>query len=172
MTADPLVFHVRAVQAPHPAVVANQQPRVGVTRGNGERVILVPVPGIPGPPGTPGGSSLYIQRHTDIALSGHRAVVPDGAGLAYADSSDLDHLHDPVWLTDAAWTSGATASVLAHGQLTEPTWNWTLDQPIFLGLSGALTQVIPPGAVFIRQLAEVVDAHTIMFQPQLPITRG
>lgn len=171
ITAAPDKVRVRAVQRPRAVAVRSPERAAAAVSGTGERVILVPTQGVPGPPG-PAGSELRIDRHTDIVLNGHRAVVPDGAGVAYADSSNPTHNHDPVWLTTDAWTAGSTASLLADGQTTEPSWNWTLNEPIFLGLNGTLTQTVPPSAVFIRQIAEVIDAQTIMFRPQLPITRG
>jgi hypothetical protein len=118
--------------------------------------------GPPGPPGVSGGG--MVQLVTSTALSGHRLVVPRDDGKAeYADCATAAHISRPVWLTTGAWDSGVTATLVAQGIVTEPTWSWTPGQPIWLGLNGVLTQTIPGGALFIRRVAEVIDATTIEF---------
>lgn len=132
--------------------------------------IVIPVVGQQGPPGV---DSNTITRTTAYALSGHRAVTADDAGLAiYATSDDLDHVSRPVWLTTGAWDAAVLAALTTEGDVTEPSWNWTPGLPIWLGINGVLTQSIPGGAVFVREVAEVVDSQTIQFKPQLPIVKG
>jgi hypothetical protein len=155
----PHAFNVRA--APVNPVPVSTSPHA---------VILVPVPGGPGPAGQPGGT---VQRVTAAALSGHRVVTPlnDGS-VNYADATNPAHLSRPVWLTTSAWGSGVTATLISDGPITEPTWNWTPGQPIYLGANGVLTQTEAPGAVFVLIVAEVIDATTISFRPQVPIVKG
>lgn len=142
-----------------------------VTFENGAPVILVATPG---PPGVAGQSErLTLERTTSYALSGQRAVTTDDAGaLVYASSGDLDHLSRPVWLTTGAWGPAVVATLTAEGQVTEPSWSWTPGEPIWLGINGVLTQTIPPGSLFIRELAEVIDPQSIVFRPESPIVKG
>jgi hypothetical protein len=152
----PHAFSIRAV--PTQSVPVNTTPQA---------VILVPVPGGPGPAGQPGGT---VQRVTAAALSGHRVVTPLNDGTVdYADATNTAHAARPMWLTTSAWLQGATATLTAAGPVAEPTWSWTPGQPIYLGANGALTQTPIPGAAFVLIVAEVIDATTIEFRPQVPI---
>jgi hypothetical protein len=128
---------------------------------------IVAVGGPSGPAGQPGG---VVERVTAAALSGHKLVVPlDDGTVNYGDSSNILHANRPVWLTTGAWGSGVTATLVAAGPVTEPSWNWTPGLPIWLGLNGALTQTIPVSAVFARQVARVINATTLEFTTQQPI---
>lgn len=125
------------------------------------------------PPSLPPGladSDLTVERLTATTLSGHSCVTTDDIGaLVYADCSDTSQVSRPFWMTTGAWSSGVLAQVLIEGVVTEPSWNWIVGNPIWLGLNGQLTQSIPPEAVFIRQLAEVIEPNTIAFRANQPI---
>lgn len=152
----PHAFNVRA--APTNPVPVTTSPHA---------VILVPQPGGQGPPGQPGGS---VARITAAALSGHRVVTPLNNGTVnYADATNAAHAARPMWLTTGAWNLGDLATLTTAGPVTEPSWNWTPGQPIYLGTAGALTQTPTPGAAFMLIVAEVIDATTIEFRPQVPI---
>lgn len=111
-----------------------------------------------------------MQRTTAAALSGHRVVTPLNDGTVnYADATNPAHAARPVWLTTGAWNSGVLATLTAAGVVSEPSWSWTPGQPIYLGTNGALTQTQAPGAAFVLIVAEVIDATTIEFRPQVPI---
>lgn len=128
--------------------------------------VSLAVSGTQGIPGPAGGS---VQRTTAAVLSGHRLVVPTDAALEYADATNPAHVARPVWLTIAAAEADSTVTLVSDGPVTEPTWNWTIGTPVYLGTNGQPTQAIPPGAAFVRIVAEVVDTDTIMFRPQPPI---
>lgn len=141
-------------------------PEIPISVGDPEATFIT-VAGEQGPPGPAGG---VVQRIAAQALSGHRAVTPNNDGTVdYADASNAAHLNRPIWLTTGAWSSGALATLVAAGPVTEPTWNWIPGLPIWLGLNGALTQAIPGSAVCARQLARVINPTTIEFTTQQPI---
>lgn len=155
----PHAFNVRAV-ATNPVPVTQ----------SGSAVILVPLPGGQGPAGQPGGS---VQRITAAVLSGHRVVAPlDDGTVGYADATNLSQLSRPMWLTTAAWNQGDLATLVSDGPVTEPSWNWTPGTPIYLGSNGQLSQTEAPDAAFTLIVAEVIDATTISFRPQVPIVKG
>jgi hypothetical protein len=113
---------------------------------------------------------VIVQRMVAQDTSGHRLMVPDDDGKAiYADSSDPTHISRPVWMTTNAWSNGIQADLLALGQVVEPTWDWTPNQPIWIGSDGFLTQDYPVGAAFLRRVAEAVTPITIYFSPQQSI---
>jgi len=98
--------------------------------------------GVDGAPGVAGG--VVVQCTAGEALGGHRAVVLNAAAAAvYASNTVPEHLHKVLGLTTGAVILGAEATVQTGGEMTEPTWAWTLDAPIFLGENGLLTQTEP-----------------------------
>jgi hypothetical protein len=95
-----------------------------------------------GPPGPTGGSALQYQAGE--ALGGHRMVVLDDTGKAiYADNTLLSHANKVLGMTTGAVSMGDTATIQTGGEMTEPSWSWVLDTPIWLSSSGVLTQVAP-----------------------------
>lgn len=131
-------------------------------------------PGIPGPKGdkgAPGGTE--IERPAAINLSGHRVVMLDGQGRAiYASNADLTHANRIVGMTTHAAVSGAPATVSIYGEVTEPSWNWNVDQPVYLGADGFLTQTPPafPEAKFSVVVGFPISATTLFINIGIPIT--
>ena len=95
-----------------------------------------------GPIGPAGGSALTVTA--GAALGGHRMVVLNGGGAAiHADCTTPAHLGKVLGMTLGAIADGDSGDVLRAGEVVEPSWNWTLDTPVFLGTAGQLTQVQP-----------------------------
>lgn len=90
------------------------------------------------------GDGLISYRIAGVALGGQRIVVLDASGQAiYADNTTLTHANKVIGMTTGAVSLGGTAIIQTRGSITEPTWAWTLDQPIFLSTTGLLTQTQP-----------------------------
>jgi len=95
--------------------------------------------GIPGPPG-----GVTLQYPAAIPLGGHRMVVLNSEEQAiYADNTNLSHARKVLGMTTGATSAGDMATIQTGGEMTEPSWNWTLDSPIFLAADGLLTQTQP-----------------------------
>jgi hypothetical protein len=109
-----------------------------------EAVELLEV-GIQGPPGPPGQAGVtYLTFIADGPVGGHRVVVTTSAGkVGYADNTNLSHVSAVVGITLGAAVDGAPVNVQTAGEITEPSWNWTLQQPVFLAANGLLTQTAP-----------------------------
>lgn len=124
-------------------------------------------PGLPGPPGLSGTSvSAYIAA---VALSGHIAVVLDAAGQALpADAAAPPH-YAVAGITTQAAAQGTPVEVINKGVLEHLGWTFTPDQPVFLGLAGAITQTLPPAAVFAKVLGIAVSPTRVSldFQPAI-----
>lgn len=98
--------------------------------------------GAQGPIGPAGGSALPVVA--GVALGGHRLVVLNASGQAiYADCTQPAHAGKVLGLTLGAIAAGDNGDVLRSGEVVEPSWNWTLDQAVFLGSNGLLTQTQP-----------------------------
>ena len=101
--------------------------------------------GIPGEDGAPGvAGGVVVTCTAGEALGGHRVVVLNAAAEAvYASNVVPEHLHKVLGMTTGAVILGAEVTVQTGGEMTEPTWAWVLDAPIFLGENGLLTQTEP-----------------------------
>ncbi len=141
--------------------VVVEVPTINVEVGPADPLkVEVGVQGPPGPPGPEGGSGL---THTaGVSLGGHRAVVLNAAEEAiYADNTTLTHADKVLGITTGAVTAGQAASIRTTGEITEPSWAWALDQAIFLGVDGMLTQT-PPSSGFLLVMGFPISA-TKMF---------
>lgn len=131
-------------------------------------------PGVPGPKGeqgAPGGTQ--IERPAAINLSGHRVVMLDGQGGAtYASNTDQTHANRIVGMTTHAAVAGALVALSIYGEVTEPSWNWSVDQPVYLGADGFLTQTPPaaPAAKFSVVVGFPISATTLFINIGIPIT--
>lgn len=76
-------------------------------------------------------------------LGGHRIVVAIGSQIAYADNTIAAHSSIVTGISTQAVLSGATLNVTISGEVSEGSWNWSLDKPIFLTANGLMTQTAP-----------------------------
>lgn len=103
-------------------------------------------PGLQGPQGLRGESGVSDGKEflaiaaTD--LSGHRIVHP-GAGntVEYIGNDSLRT--DALGMTKGAALQDAQVVIITSGQIEEPSWNWQLGTPVYLGKTGLLTQQVP-----------------------------
>ena len=120
-----------------------------------------------GPQGLSGASvSLYPAA---VPVSGHAAIVLNATGQALpADASDPTHFA-VAGVTVGAATAGDNVEVQNSGVLEHSGWTFTAGLPVFLGLAGAITQVLPPGVVFSKVLGVAVSPTRISldFQPAI-----
>lgn len=129
--------------------------------------------GATGPQGPAGpAASSLVTVTASTAIGGHRAVHIQADGTAtYADATNLAHTWTAVGVTTGAAAAGAPLDVQVFGPLDEPTWTWTPGGPVFLGLTGLLTQTPPavPAAAFQRVLGVAVTPTRLWVEPQAPI---
>jgi hypothetical protein len=125
--------------------------------------------GLDGQQGPAGGTTTSYPA--SIALSGHRMVTLDATGEAtYASNDNLTHSNRVLGMTTGAADVGATAYIQIFGELVEPTWNWTLDTPIYLSVDGLLTQTPPAQpAVFTLIVGFPIAATSMFINIQSPI---
>jgi len=123
-----------------------------------------------GPQGPQGLSGASVSAYNAVvALSGHIAVVLDATGQALpADCSAPTH-HAVAGITTGAAAQGAPVEVINKGVLEHLGWTFVVGAPVFLGLAGALTQTLPPSAVFSKSLGIAVSATRVSldFQPAI-----
>lgn len=83
-------------------------------------------------------------------LGGHRIVVSLGSQIAYADNTDSSHSSIVTGITTQAVLSGNPVNITISGEVSEGTWNWILDKPIFLTANGLMTQTVPPSGFLLQ----------------------
>ena len=131
----------------------------------------VPGPrGETGPKGDPGQSGAgYLTYIADGALGGQRVVRATTAGkVGYVDPSDPTQAHAAIGLTMGAAADGAPINVQFSGEMTEPSWSWTANQPIFVGTNGIPTQT-PPATGFQGPIGVATSATSMVIQIKSPI---
>ena len=95
-----------------------------------------------GPPG-PSGTAIY-EFVAQAPMGGHRIIALDEAGVpVYASNDDPDSALRAVGISLNAADIGGTIRVQAEGAITEPSWGWLTDRPVYLGKDGLLTQTVP-----------------------------
>jgi hypothetical protein len=151
--------------------VGDSESKVNVT----QQIVKVVTIAEQGPPGRNGVDGIsgeytaYITKTANSNLNGHRVVMVVGDELVdYADKDVVTNANKVLGITLNASVQGDVINVQTGGELEEPTWNWNLNTPIYLGNSGYLTQVIPT-AGFILQVAIPVSSTKINVNIKQPI---
>lgn len=126
--------------------------------------------GPPGPPGAPGQAGVsYVTFKASGPIGGHRAVCAAFSGLVkYADSRDVTGAMSVLGLSLHAAEDGAPISVANSGEVIEPSWSWTQDLPIFVGLDGVLTQQ-PPDTGYQLVVAIATSSTSALLSIKQPI---
>ena len=85
-----------------------------------------------------------MPAYVTAPLSGHRVVRISGGGeLAYASSADAADATNVIGISQNAAAAGGNVNVQTFGPMDEPSWSWTQGLPVFCGIDGVLTQIVP-----------------------------
>lgn len=115
-----------------------------------------------GPAGPSGGAAINFTA--DSTIGGHRVIVLNAnEAPEYADNSNSSHIHKVMGVTLNAGNAGDTISIVRSGEVVEPTWNWTLNSPVFLGTNGLLTQTPPQSPAVFSQIVGFPKTPTTLF---------
>lgn len=142
---------VSTAQTPR-VIVVGQRSTAGVSVASTSVVTVVgkgaqgPA-GPEGPVGPAGGDVIVLPAATD--LGGHRVVRSNSGFAGYADAYDPDHGDDVLGVTLGAAVAEDDVQIQVGGVVTEPSWSWVPEEPIFLGADGLPTQAVPTDAAFL-----------------------
>lgn len=125
-------------------VVVERTRNVGVAVRSAATV-SVTSPGPQGPAGVNGADGgTYTTKLANAALGGHRIVrAVSATHVDYASADEITHGDDILGLTLGSASSGATVQIADGQDVTEPSWTWTPQEPLYLGLNGLVTQTPP-----------------------------
>lgn len=146
-------------------VVADRTVAAAILDRTVSGVVAVGQQGPAGPQGDigpAGGSAITVTA--GAALSGHRVVYLDASYKAqYASNQTASHALIALGLTLGAAALDETMSVQRSGEVTEPSWSWTLEQPVYLGDNGLLTQTAPTNPALFQRIVGFPTAATKLF---------
>lgn len=100
-------------------------------------------------------------------IGGHRIVKAVVGGCAYADSSSISDINTVIGITESAYSIGDSVQIRLSGEVTEPSWNFTIGS-VYLGINGLLTQTAPTIG-FIQQIGIATSSNTILINIKQPI---
>jgi hypothetical protein len=120
--------------------------------------------GVQGPKGVAGLDGDAATIVAGEALGGHRVVTAQGLHCM------PDTLSIIIGITVGAGALGTDVEYLPFGPMTENSWSWTPNAPIFAGSNGVLTQAEPAGNS--RRVAFATTATTIAVDLQPTIYRS
>jgi hypothetical protein len=116
-----------------------------------------------------GSDSAYVTKIADITLSGHRLVtMATTTTVTYADKDSAYHV---LGMTTNSAMAGSSVSILTAGEIVEPSWSFTINNPVYLGNNGLLTQVVPVSGC-ILQVGLATAPTKLLIGIQLPIIIG
>lgn len=153
------------VQEPSYSVAVAEESRPVVLTEEQLRIVAMGQQGPAGPVGPIGpAGDLAISVTAGAALGGHRIVYLDSNYEAqYASNQVASHALIALGLTLGAASMGASVDVQRSGEVTEPSWSWTLEQPVYLGDNGQLTQTAPTSPALFQRIVGFPTAATKLF---------
>lgn len=126
-------------------------------------------PGERGPAGPSGSASTVGKAST--AISGHLAVRWTSNGeLALASNDQPAHAYAVAGIATNAASAGGDLTVQSAEVLQHSGWAWTANQPVFLGVNGALTQALPSPGSYMMVIGIAISTTAIAISIQPPIT--
>jgi hypothetical protein len=123
-----------------------------------------------GPQGPPGPSTQLIYVPTSINVGGNRAVSINTAGLLYYPDPATE-ANPIIGITTYAGNIGDMVEVQLVGIMTEPSWNWVGNTPIYLASNGALTQTTPTTGI-LHVVGFPIAQNRIFIEKQPPVILG
>lgn len=162
-----------AIQPDLPELVTGQR---GLTLRMGEypdASIVVPYISIGDGSSTPPTGSYFSQSAPFLVyfpslllLDPGTAVKVLGGNLVKA-SNDSGQCDDVLGVTTGSQTSGGYYAVAVAGFITLATWSWSVGR-VYLGVDGALTQVVPTTGC-VLEVGHAVSATSMIIRIQQPV---
>ncbi len=150
-----------------PELLVDNEPELLVVGQESQTVLLDA--GSQGPPGPPGElGQAYVEFPAAVPIGGHRAVRLLGGAAIYTDNTSLPDANLVLGITRGAADAGALAQIQFNGLMAEPSWAWTPDLPVFVGVAGVLTQT-PPTSGFSLIVGIATRADQIFIGAKAPI---
>lgn len=101
-------------------------------------------------------------------LSGHRVLKITPNGADYASSAVVSDAASVIGISVDAADTGQPIRVQTDGELSEPSWTWTVGQLIYNGVDGVLTQESTSSG-YSLVVGVAIETTTILISMKQPI---
>jgi len=112
--------------------------------------------------GVGGGDNAEIIATEDLA-----ALCFVTASGKTANSNNTQHFNHVVGILMAAVLTGFPADVIVEGEVSDPSWNWTANQKLWL--NGTSLSTSPPTSGFSQLVGITITSQTVFIRLQVPI---
>lgn len=112
---------------------------------------------------------LEFTADSDFLMSGQRIVANSASGLVYADNSLLETVQLVLGMTKTA--GQVDIPIIGVGEYIDSTMNWDPELPLWLGVSGQITQIRPvkPAALYLLEVGKVIAPTVIYINIKQPV---
>lgn len=115
--------------------------------------------------------SLTYKRRAGEAIAAYTVVCLDGILILKADPLDAARMPGQG-IIKATASEGDIVNTYAEGIMTNPSWNLTSGQALFLMSGGVIGHSAPElSGNIVQQLGEALTKNTIFFKPEDSIMR-
>lgn len=114
-------------------------------------------------------NSIYVKYVAgDInGIGGHRAVYLDiNKKLQYASSLELNQANKVIGITTNAGTFNEDIIVNTYGSITDVSFSFQIDLPIYLLYNGNITQTYPNDSAVCKVLGYAINTNTMLVDIQ------
>lgn len=101
-------------------------------------------------------------------IDGHLIVVVNDQKVYKANNTDIAAAPLILGMTITAAITGTDINIITLGEITEASWSWIPDKPVFLLLNGGMTQTVPTTG-FMLQVGFAFSVDTIWVELKMPI---
>ncbi len=164
-------------------VVVNEQetiPTVVINDKSTNETVFVPptygsaIPGPRGPKGEKGDIGLPGAGNSVVVLAesligGGRVIAIENEIPIYASNNNKAIAKKVIGISLGAAEANAELTIQTTGLMTDPSWNWNVEKPLFLGTNGLMVQDYPSDADFLLIVGEPVSNDTIKVNIETPI---
>lgn len=120
--------------------------------------------------GVVAGANRKLVTETYTATQSLSALrVINMSSLVYADCAMISNMNASKAILESAVVSNSNFKATIAGTITDNSWNWIVNEPIYLGRSGYLTQTIDNLSVYIQQIAIPISTNKILVNFEEPI---
>lgn len=116
---------------------------------------------------TVAGGGLFVGT-TGEDISALRCLRTNSSGNILKMDLDVTYANSCVGISTTAATTGNSINVVHGSEITDNSWNWNMNQAIYCGADGVLTQT-PPAGPFMLEVACVIAPNKILVSIQKPI---
>jgi hypothetical protein len=115
--------------------------------------------------GAPGESGV-VQQFTALSpITAGQPIAVVAGGVVPASCTTQAHGYTSIGIAVNTVTAGSPVSVRLLSLMTSSNWAWAPGLPVVVGANGTLTQSLPLGALFLKQLAVAITATQILVSP-------